>query len=278
MQQQPGIPPAAAMQQPMTQPPALGGRPINGMPRGPAYIPNGTMVNGVGSAAMQSSGMTPANFSIPPNAPQPNGVTGPPTLSNAQGGALPNQNMFANRPPMTGAQQRGPNGVPPFQSPTMSHSPQNPGGHASQQPQQTPQQQQQNQLSQSAMGQLGPQTPGLNPANRGMLPPQGGPPTGNPLMSSGQHQHPAGTPTQSFQQVGRPPSRTATPGQGGNMMHPSPSMINRQPPGSGGITSQEQVLLNEILLIPPQMLAQIKQELGFIGKDPSTFSLMDKVT
>ncbi|TFK75047.1 hypothetical protein BDN72DRAFT_853736 [Pluteus cervinus] len=287
LQQQQGVPPmnqlpTTPMQQSQTQPQPVMGRMINGMPRAQNYLPNGAMANGVGNTAMQQGAMAPgAHSGFPmggPSPPQPNGIAGHPPPPNTQGAPHPSHSLFQNAQRPLSGPQRGVNGVP-FQSPTMAHSPQNsgpgPGQQSMQQQQQQQQQHQQPQPPQAPMSQLGPTTPGLQPPNRGMLPPQGGPPGMNQMMVSG-GQHPGGTPTQTFQQVGRPPSRTATPGQTGGMMQPSPSMVHRQAPGSGGMMSQEQAVNMELQHMPQAVLAALKAEIGCGSKDINTLTQAEK--
>lgn len=72
---------------------------------------------------------------------------------------------------------------------------------------------------------------------------------------------------------GRPPSRSATmtPGKAG-LTNPSPSMANRQIPGS-----VSDPLMNEINSMPVQMVNAIKQEVGLADKDINLLTLDDKV-
>jgi hypothetical protein len=84
--------------------------------------------------------------------------------------------------------------------------------------------------------------------------------------------HQNGTPTQQFQQVpnnGRPPSRTNTPQMQG-MMQQSPSMVNRQLATDSTITA-------EFSRIQPHLLAVLRAETGMDNKEPSQFTIQDKV-
>ncbi|KAG6884398.1 hypothetical protein C0993_011594 [Termitomyces sp. T159_Od127] len=255
---QPGQAPPAGQQPPHQQ--------IN---RGPNGVPSRSAM-----MAFPSNGM-PNGVGPPPPGyiPQTNGIPqpGPPQgMSSAQGqsfqpprsslAGMPNQQPPPQQPPQ---QQRGPNSNVPFQSPSMG-SPQNPSG-----PPQHPQQH-----TQPPMSQLGPSPhlphmnrPGMLPPNQGMNPmnPQGPPGAGAPP----QMQYPQMGP-----QMGRSPSRAATPSQGqGGMLHPSPSMANRQPPGS--ILSVE-ALNAQLMLVPQGTLAQISRGLGIEARDLSSLSVQEK--
>ncbi|KAJ7777344.1 hypothetical protein B0H16DRAFT_1406966 [Mycena metata] len=236
-QNRPPAPQAMSMQPTglMGQPPI--GRPgVNGIGP-PRFAPNGVMTNG-----------------IPPGNPQPPGPTafaGGPMQSNGimPGGPPPGmgQQPFMGRPPLPG-QPRPPNGGPPFQSPTMAHSPPNAGPS---QPQHM-----QPQHGAPPMGQLG-------PPHRGMLPPGQG-------MNPGQQ---TATPYQNI--AGRPPSRASTPQSG--MMNPSPSMASRQPPGTMGDPRQQENNINaELQSIPPQILAMVKAEIGLAEKGISSMTVAEK--
>ncbi|KAF5379411.1 hypothetical protein D9615_006498 [Tricholomella constricta] len=277
-QPQPGMP---------HQPPPPMTRLANGgaRPGMMGFMSNGPMPNGVGppQGPMQPGG--PNSFSMAGGAPQPNGIPGQPGPSPSQGGpSAPGQNfqpllpgqrpsisggMPQQHPPQQPSQQRGPNA--PFQSPNMANSPQNPP--PGQQPPQHPQQQH----AQPPMGQLGGPSPHLSHLSRsGMLPPNQGM---NPMNPQQGQQGNAPPPASQYQHLGRSPSRATTPGQGqGGMMHPSPSITNRQPPGAaqmmvGGMTDNN--INSQIMLIPTAVLAQIKQELG-IEKELPSFTAQDK--
>lgn len=158
------------------------------------------------------------------------------------------QQPFMGRPPLPG-QPRPPNGGPPFQSPTMAHSPPNAGPS---QPQHM-----QPQHGAPPMGQLG-------PPHRGMLPPGQG-------MNPGQQ---TATPYQNI--AGRPPSRASTPQSG--MMNPSPSMASRQPPGTMGDPRQQENNINaELQSISPQILAMVKAEIGLAEKNIASMTVAEKV-
>ncbi|KAF8647758.1 hypothetical protein AX16_006593 [Volvariella volvacea WC 439] len=273
-----GIPlgptPAAPIQ---PQPPqAHMSRMANGIQRPQNYLPNGTMPNGVGPVGMQPGvPSAPPTFSMGgPNPPQPNGIAGPSAPPIGQGIQSLNSNFQVlfpqhQRPPFTGP-QRAPNGA--FQSPTMGHSPQASVGTPGQQPLQPPQAPQQPQHPQAPMSQLGPPTPGLSHMNRGMPPPQGGPAGMNPMLIPGGQ--PGGTPTQPFQTVGRPPSRTATPGQGGSIQ-PSPGLAARQPPPPTAVLT-DNTWMAEFNAIAPQILSQLKAEVGLSSKENTHLTPLDK--
>lgn len=223
----------AQAQQPLLPPSQMQPRGVNGIGPQRGFPPNGVIPNGI-----------PGNGQPPPPTAfaggplgQPNGILpGPPPPGM--------QPYMQGRPPMVG-QPRPPNGGAPFQSPTMAHSPPNPG----QQPQPPPQ-------HAPPMGQLPP------PHRGGMLPP------GHQGMNPGQQ-----TPTPMYQGLaGRPPSRTSTPQSGGMMA--SPSMANRQP---GNDPRQEMNLTNEMQSIPQNLLHIIKNEVGLGAKDPQSLTFQDKV-
>lgn len=225
----------------------------------PRMMPNGPMPNGMPPNALPPGSMQPGapnSFQMGgPGGPQPNGISGPPV---PPGG--PNPNFLGQRLPLNGPQSRGP--LPPFQSPTMAHSPQ--GGPG---PQQQPQLSQHQQPQHLGMG----PSPHLMHMNRGGMLPPNVPQQG---MNPGQQ-----TPTTSYQQLTRPPSRTATPGGSSGMPHPSPSMTARQPPGiTGNDPRQEGSINNELMNIPASMLQQLKLEVGLTDKDLPSFSLQDKVS
>ncbi|GLB41577.1 hypothetical protein LshimejAT787_1001770 [Lyophyllum shimeji] len=262
------------------------GRLANGVAPRPGmmgFMPNGPMPNGVGppQGSLQPGGHN--SFSMAVGAPQPNGIPGQPGQSSQGGPSAPGPNfqpllpgqrpsigggMPQSQPPQQPAQQRGPNG--PFQSPNMAaNSPQNPPGQQPPHPQQ--------QLSQPPMGQLGGPSPHLTHMNRGgMLPPNQGMNPMNPQQGPPGQQGNAPPPSQ-YQ---RSPSRAATPGQGqGGMMHPSPSIANRPPPGTGQMMPggmMDANLNNQLMAIPTATLSQIKQELGMDNKDLPSLTSQDK--
>jgi hypothetical protein len=235
----------------------------------PSLTPNGTMPNGVATGLPQASmqvggGQPPAPFPMGVPGSQLNGIGGPPPTPNSSAPQPPNfQPMLPGQRPGMGPQRQA--GMP-FQSPTMAHSPQNTGGAPAQQ-----------QHSQPPMGQLGP-SPHLAHMNRGMHPPNG--PQGMPQSGMGGGQ-PTNTPTPSLQNLGRPPSRTATPGQNSMMVHASPSMASRQPPGSmvpnADIRQQTDMINGEIQRLNNSgALAAIRQEAGMADKELSHLTLDDK--
>jgi hypothetical protein len=242
--------------QPQSQPM---NRYMNGVQRQPgAMPPNGQMPNGVGPASLQGAqGPMPngapgsMNFPLSGSVPQPNGIPGTPVGPSVPGLA-PQQQQPGFQPMLPGQrpggpQQRGPNNGPPFQSPTMAHSPQNPGGGPG--PQQPP-----------PMGQLGP-SPHMSHMQRGgnMLPPNGQQQATNPA----------------FQQLQRPPSRTASPSN--IMTQPSPSMTARQPPGSMANITQDASFNNELSKIPGPIVSALRLEMGLGDKDLQHYNLEEKV-
>ncbi|TFK48481.1 hypothetical protein OE88DRAFT_1664316 [Heliocybe sulcata] len=217
-------------------------------PRPPvALVPNGPMANGAVPGSLPAGqGPQPGPFNGANN--QMNGMTNGTTAaapSPAQSGTF--TAMVPNPRPMN-AQQRGPNGVVPFQSPTMAHSPQNPG--------------QQHQAG--PMNQMG--TPQMAHMNRGgMLPPNG---SQGGMPNSAHH-----TPQPSF----RSPSRPSTPGQN-SITHASPSLANRPNPGNlaGSDMRQVDAINAELRTIQPSLMHQIKQETGLADKDPQQFTIEEK--
>lgn len=219
--------------------------------------PNGQIPNGVGPASLQGAqgpvpngAPGPMSFPMPGSGPQQNGIPGTPGGPPAPG-STPQQQQQPGFQPMLpgqrpgGPQQRGPSNGPPYQSPTMAH--QIPGGVPGQQ--QPP-----------AMGQLGP-SPHVAHMARGsnMLPPNGQQQATNPA----------------FQQLQRPPSRTASPS---NMMaQVSPSMASRQTPGGMPNAALEASLLSELLKIPGSVLMALKQETGLGDRDTNMLSVDEKV-
>jgi collagen type III alpha len=94
-------------------------------------------------------------------------------------------------------------------------------------------------------------------------------PPGQPGMNPGQQ-----TPT--YQNLsGRPPSRTSTPQSG--MMNPSPSMASRQPMVPGSDPRQDNAINNELQNIPPQILNNLKNELGLGEKTIHSLTPQEKV-
>lgn len=234
-------------------------RMINGTQRAQALIQhNAQLPNGPGpSSALGNPAQMP--FSMVGAGPQPNGIPIPSTGS-APAGANPvppqafNSLMQGQRPGVP--QHRGPNGINPYQSPTMSHShshphshshsPQNPAGNPGPNPQ-------------NPMNQLGPSPHMGHMGRASMLPP-------NANMGS---VPPTQTPP--FSQLARSPSRPGTPGQ---MMHPSPSLMDRQTP----VNAQEMSGLNtELARLPTALLTSIRQELGVVDKELQSLTFDEKV-
>ncbi|KAG6381807.1 hypothetical protein JVT61DRAFT_416 [Boletus reticuloceps] len=181
--------------------------------------------------------------------PQPNGIPIQSTGSTPAGpNPAPPQNFSTLMPGQRpGApQHRGPNGVNPYQSPTMahSHSPQNPGGNAGPNPQ-------------NPMNHLGLSPHLTHMARAGMLPP-------NANMGSGPH-----TQTPPFSQLARSPSRPGSPGQ---VMQRSPSLMDRQTP----VNHHESNLNAELSRLPTNILTSIRQDLGVLDKELQSLTFDEK--
>ncbi|KAL0566253.1 hypothetical protein V5O48_015763 [Marasmius crinis-equi] len=254
MQAGPNGIPMASGQQPGQGPPGQQGQLIGQPPMG-RMVNGQRMMNGVGPPpGSQPGGMAGANGagSNPGFQPGNNGINGMPP----QGGLSPGQQMpggpqnpqFPGRPQPPNTRP-GPNGQPsqpPFQSPTMAHSPPAGGqGGPGPQPQQPGQGQGQGPMMGPGSGpspHLGPRP--NQPGPGGMLPPPGqqGPP-GN-QQGNGPAQAPtpnSGGTSYPMMGMGRSPSRAGEGqpggpgsgpgpglGPGGMITQPSPSMGNRQ--------------------------------------------------
>ncbi|THU94912.1 hypothetical protein K435DRAFT_798545 [Dendrothele bispora CBS 962.96] len=226
------------------------GRPaVNGVQQRPFMSGSAvSMPNGVGPNA---NGMPHMNgMPASGQAPSANSSSQPGQPLNFQPGTLQGQPP-RNQLSAPGPGPRAPNGLP-FQSPTMAaHSPQTSGAQGPQPPQHPTQQHH----SQSSMNQL----TGRSPHQAGMLPPNA---PGAPGQPSGTG--PNQTATATFQQPGRPPSRSVSPGQNNMMTQPSPSMANRQ----AANMPTDQTILVELRSLAPNVLEQLKREAGVdIGKD-----------
>jgi len=237
----------------MHQQPPPNTRYVNGMQRPPTLLPNGQLPNGVGppmqGAPPLAGSAGPTPFQMPGSGPHPNGMqlsSGPQSALGPGATQPPNYSQVLPGQRPGGPQRANTNGVPPFQSPIMANSPQNPG-----QP--------------HPMGQLGP-SPHMAHMNRGpMLPPNAPPGMAqpNPMAASQQVQPPG-----SFQQ--RPGSRSGTPITNQMMMQPSPSLTARQLSVQADIT-------NEINRLPPAILAVVKQEAGLADRDVALMTPEEKV-
>lgn len=223
-------------------------RMINGTQRPQALLQHDTQLpNGPGhSSALGNPAQMP--FPMVGAGPQPNSIPIPSTGPNPAGpNPAPQQNFTALMPGQrpNPPQHRGPNGVNPYQSPTIAHSPQNQSGNAG------PNQQNQ-------MNQMGPSPRMAHMARGGMLPP-------NANMGS---VPPTQTPP--FSQFARSPSRPGTPGQG---MQPSPSLMDRQTP----VNPHEGSLNLELSRLPTNILTSIRQELGLHDKELQSLTFDEKV-
>lgn len=230
----------------MRQPPATMNRFMNGTQRPQTSMPpSGQMPNGVGPASlpgnpgqMQNGAQGPMSF--PMTGPQSNGIPMP-------SGGPPGQP--GNFSLLQGQQRPGgpprPNGTaPPFQSPTMSHSPHIAGGN----------------LGSGPQHQLGGQPNHPTNINR-------------PMHPSNQSLGSAAPPTQTPPfPMGRSPSRPGTPGQGG-MLQRSPSLVARQTPTN----SQDAMLNHELGRMPTEIVTNAKTILGLGDKDLHSLSFQDKV-
>ncbi|KAF7317793.1 hypothetical protein MKEN_00867200 [Mycena kentingensis (nom. inval.)] len=229
--------------------------------RPPQQMPGGGMIPQPGGP-MVRPGVNGVGRGFPPNGVMPNGVPGgqPPGPTSFAGHPMPNGIMPGGPPPMgpgpqpnfnrnsiSGPPRPPPNGVPPFQSPTMAHSPPN-SGHPPQ----------------------GSSQPPMGGLNRGMLPPGMGPgPGGQP----GPSPYPPNM-------AGRPgtPGRVSTPQPGGPMNH-SPSLAPRVPPmlmGSVDPRQHEMLLNNELQAIPQAVINGLKAELGIGEKSIPSLTVLDK--
>lgn len=222
-------------------------RMINGTQRPQAFIQHDVeLPNGPGHSSTLGN---PGQMSFPMvgAGPQPNGIPLPSTSSN-QGGANPapsqNFNTLMQAQRQGAPQHRGPNGVNPYQSPTIAHSPQHQGGNPGPNPQ-------------NPMNQLGPSPHMAHMARAGMLPP-------NANMGS---VPPTQTPP--FSQLARSPSR---PGSAGQMMQ-SPSLMDRQTP----INAQESSLNADLARLSTVMLTNIRQDLGVADKELQSLTFDEKV-
>ncbi|KAG1787495.1 uncharacterized protein HD556DRAFT_1246775 [Suillus plorans] len=235
----------------MRQAPPAMNRFMNGTQRPQASMPpNGQMPNGVGPASLpgnpgpiQNGAQGPMAF--PMNGPQTNGIPmssgGPPGQPGSFSQLLPGQQRPGGPPRPNGA-------APPFQSPTMSHSPHITGGNPGSGPQHS---QSMNQL-------VGP--PGhLTNLNRPMHP-------SNPSLGSAPQ-----TQTPPFP-MGRSPSRPGTPGQGG-MMQRSPSLVARQTPSNDPNLG---MLNQELSRLPTEAVTAVKAAMGFGDKELHSLSFQDK--
>ncbi|KAI0737354.1 hypothetical protein C8Q80DRAFT_330501 [Daedaleopsis nitida] len=211
----------------------------NGVPPGstqPGAMPNGTHQNTV---------------PFPGNAPQPNGIPGssagpPVSAGSSQPPGMPPG--LTNQRVMPPQQQRAMNGAPPFQSPTMAHSPPNaPGAHPP------------NTIG--SMGPVGTNQP-LTQIGNSSRPGAMHPPTGPPVPMAGQQP----TPQSGYPQLGRSPSNPGSPAQN-NMVHQSPSFAARQPPGNIDM---------ELHRIPPPTLQKIKQDMNMGDKDSNLMTMEEK--
>lgn len=236
--------------QPMRQQPTAMTRFMNGAQRPQTSMPpSGQMPNGVGPASlpgnpgsMQNGTQGPMPFPMGQanGIPMPSG--GPPGQPGNFSQLLPGQQRPGGPPRQNGA-------APPFQSPTMSHSPHLAGGNPGSGPQH----------QQPPMSQLGGPPNHLGNLSRPMHP-------SNQSMGSAPP-----TQTPPFP-VGRSPSRSGTPGQGG-MLQRSPSLVARQTPTN----SQEAALNNELGRVSTEALTAVRQALGLADKDMHSLGFQDKV-
>ncbi|KAK7445115.1 hypothetical protein VKT23_014983 [Stygiomarasmius scandens] len=205
----------------------------------------------------------PMTNGVGPNPGAMNGMPGHAQAPSANPSTQPNPPPFA-QPPLPG-QPRNQLGAPRptnglFSSPTMAHSPQNTGAQGPQPPQPGPQPNQ-HPLS------------GRSP-HQGAMPPPGHPAAPGQPSGSGPNQ----TPANAFQNT-RPPSRSASPGQGNIMTQPSPSMANRQAvgmPGFGPMSDQQ--LMAELTRMNHLQLEPLKREVNIeVMKDLNSMNPDEKL-
>jgi len=212
-------------------------------------------MNGIGPGGQPPSLSGPPPYG-PANPPgQPNGIPGPPQPPPGAPGQ-PFPGGMAGRPPL-GPQQRLPNG-PQYRSPTIAPSPQAQGN-----PPQPPA---------GAMAQLG-RSPHMSTVNRAaMLPPNGPQHPQGPGPGSA---HP--TPTLSYQQLGRPPSRHDI-SQNQMNPHQSPAMVaGRIPPGQDRSHMDSALLDNELASYPPEVIGDAKRHAGLSDRDLQSLTTEEKV-
>ncbi len=229
-------------------------RPVNGIISGAGPLTNGapvplpqlgqsSLMNGPPSTPMAYSGPLPVNGMRP--GPTSNGpVIGTPAQQGVQ------------RPPM--APQRCPNGSQ-FHSPTMAHSPQNPGAGGLSQPTQP----------------SGPLGSSQSLPRTSMLPPNG--PQG--LPNSGQIGGPQ-QPSQPSYQALAPTSHPNSPAQN-PMTAPSPSLSARRLPGQQPNDIRQMAESNanhDLFRIDSNKLGELKAEVGLRDKDLPSLTFEDKVS
>jgi hypothetical protein len=212
-------------------------------------------MNGIGPGGQPTSLSGPPPYGPANPAGQPNGIPGPPPAPPGTPGQ-PFPGGMAGRP--LGHQQRPPNG-PQYRSPTIAPSPQAQGN-----PPQPPA---------GPMAQLG-RSPHMSTVNRAaMLPPNGpqhpqGPgPTGSA--------HP--TPTLSYQQLGRPPSRHDIPSQNPMDPHQSPALAAGRIPSRQDRSHFDNALDNELASYPPDVIGDAKRHIGLSDRDPQSLTTEEKV-
>lgn len=222
---------------------------MNGRPA--SFLANGTLPNGVGPPAAPGPGPfgQPNGTSNPGNPPH-GAVNPPPQGATFMPGNMPRPPLNGPPPPPGQVQQVRGTGGPPFQSPTMAHSPPGSGAPPPQQTAQfgvpvgaSPH------MANMVMGRgMIPQSP-MNPNPQGSTPQPGQQPVQGPSQFT----------------VGRPPSRTTTPAG----VQPSPSLAVRQVNGD--------IINMEVLQIPNATLEILKSELGLGGKEINALTSIDKV-
>ena len=97
------------------------------------------------------------------------------------------------------------------------------------------------------------------------------PPNGPTVPNAGAQQ----TPQPAFQPLASASSQPGSPAQPGNMTAPSPSLASRQPPAAEAADHQ---LNTELGLLNKDVLASLKQSLGFANKDLPSLNAAEKVS
>lgn len=236
--------------------------PPSGVPQSARYPPhpNGAPghpplsaghINGIVPGGQPQSLSAPPPYGPSNPAAQPNGIPGPPQAPPGAPGQ-PFPGGMAGRPPLGPQhQQRPPNAQ--YRSPTIAPSPQ---GNPPQPPA-------------GAMGQLG-RSPHMSTMNRPAMPPPNGPHHAQGPGPGSAHP----TPTQSYQQLGRPPSSHDVSSQNQLNPHRSPALAGRHPPGQDRMDHQFD---SELASYPPDVLSDAKRHAGLGDRDNQSLTTEEKV-
>ncbi|PSR71902.1 hypothetical protein PHLCEN_2v12246 [Hermanssonia centrifuga] len=229
--------------------PSAMNRPVNGINSG-GPLTNGAAVPlpQLGQSSLMNGPPTPMAY---PGPLPVNGLRPGPTSNGPVIGTPAQQGM--QRPPM--APQRAPNG-PQFHSPTMAHSPQNPGAGGLSQPTQP-------------SGPLGSSQP---LPRTSMLPPNGH----QGLPNSGQTGGPQQASQSSYQALA-PTSHPNSPAQN-PMTAASPSLTARRLPGPSpnDMRQMTESNANDLFRIDSNKLGELKAEVGLRDKDLPSLTYEDK--